>query len=129
MQLFSLTYFFQFLQKTINSHKKINYIQQNTGYNTGSRESRDSTTSGGADSVVSTSTTGGGGGGTAAISAPTSPNDAHDGSGNGNGYNGVASSFIGRNPLLRGSKCKFRFVRFEIFFLFYEIFLVFFYLQ
>ncbi|XP_038121637.1 uncharacterized protein LOC6041930 isoform X2 [Culex quinquefasciatus] len=70
----------------------------------GSRESRDSTTSGGADSVVSTSTTGGGGGGTAAISAPTSPNDAHDGSGNGNGYNGVASSFIGRNPLLRGSK-------------------------
>ncbi|XP_058454396.1 F-BAR domain only protein 2 isoform X2 [Malaya genurostris] len=74
-----------------------------------SRESRDSTTSGGADSV-STSTAGG-----MAISAPTSPNDVHNGNhnnnnnngsggGGGSGNNGIASSFIGRNPLLRGSK-------------------------
>ncbi|XP_058825029.1 F-BAR domain only protein 2 isoform X2 [Topomyia yanbarensis] len=71
-----------------------------------SRESRDSTTSGGADSV-STSTAGG-----MAISAPTSPNDVHNGNhnnsnnnnGGGGGNNGIASSFIGRNPLLRGSK-------------------------
>ncbi|XP_055539221.1 F-BAR domain only protein 2 isoform X2 [Wyeomyia smithii] len=69
---------------------------------TRSRESRDSTTSGGADSV-STSTAGG-----VAISAPTSPNDVLNGGGGGNhnggGSNGIASSFIGRNPLLRGSK-------------------------
>ncbi|XP_062712415.1 F-BAR domain only protein 2 isoform X5 [Aedes albopictus] len=74
----------------------------------GSRESRDSTTSGGADSV-STSTAGGGtgggggGGGTgSAISAPTSPNDVLNS--NSNNGNGLASTFIGRNALLRGSK-------------------------
>ncbi|XP_021707824.1 F-BAR domain only protein 2 isoform X3 [Aedes aegypti] len=73
----------------------------------GSRESRDSTTSGGADSV-STSTAGGagGGGGGSAISAPTSPNDVHNSNqhGGSNNSNGLASTFIGRNALLRGSK-------------------------
>ncbi|XP_062555956.1 F-BAR domain only protein 2 isoform X2 [Armigeres subalbatus] len=72
----------------------------------GSRESRDSTTSGGADSV-STSTVGGAGVGIgSAISAPTSPNDVHNnGSNNGtSNNNGLASTFIGRNALLRGSK-------------------------
>ncbi|EAT37167.1 AAEL010815-PA, partial [Aedes aegypti] len=76
---------------------------------TRSRESRDSTTSGGADSV-STSTAGGagGGGGGSAISAPTSPNDVHNSNqhGGSNNSNGLASTFIGRNALLRGSKCK-----------------------
>ncbi|XP_065088686.1 F-BAR domain only protein 2 [Ochlerotatus camptorhynchus] len=72
----------------------------------GSRESRDSTTSGGADSV-STSTVGGG----TALSAPTSPNDVqnnnnnnNNNNGGGNANNGLASTFIGRNALLRGSK-------------------------
>ncbi|XP_055634515.1 F-BAR domain only protein 2 isoform X3 [Toxorhynchites rutilus septentrionalis] len=77
----------------------------------GSRESRDSVTSREIDSV-STSTAGGSGAGTA-ISAPTSPNDVQGSSNNNNNNNNgsstaghtiTASSFIGRNPLLRGSK-------------------------
>ncbi|XP_055539234.1 F-BAR domain only protein 2 isoform X8 [Wyeomyia smithii] len=93
----------QFLELTVDKLLEQFVLNKYTGLEKpGSRESRDSTTSGGADSV-STSTAGG-----VAISAPTSPNDVLNGGGGGNhnggGSNGIASSFIGRNPLLRGSK-------------------------
>ncbi|XP_058454407.1 F-BAR domain only protein 2 isoform X7 [Malaya genurostris] len=100
----------QFLELTVDKLLEQFVLNKYTGLEKpGSRESRDSTTSGGADSV-STSTAGG-----MAISAPTSPNDVHNGNhnnnnnngsggGGGSGNNGIASSFIGRNPLLRGSK-------------------------
>ncbi|XP_055609100.1 F-BAR domain only protein 2 isoform X2 [Uranotaenia lowii] len=95
-------------QQTKSSRRTTSLLNLFMSNSQGSRESRDSTTSGGADSVSGIRIG-------AALSVPTSPNDGNKtttnnsggdvvtGNGNSNN-NGVASSFIGRNPLLRGSK-------------------------
>ncbi|XP_050082142.1 F-BAR domain only protein 2 [Anopheles aquasalis] len=94
----------------------LNLFMSNSQGSRDSRESRDSATSGGGGGVAGSGIMGSSGGAArnslsstgGTVSAPTSPNDLDSGSGiehqQQQQQQTTGSSFIGRNPLLRGSK-------------------------